>query len=212
THDSIGLGEDGPTHQSIEQLVGLRAVPNLFVFRPADANEVVEVWRFIVALKESPACLALSRQPLPTIDRSRYAAASGVARGGYVLAEAPGGRPDVILIGTGSEVSLCLSAADMLAGQNIAARVVSLPSWELFDRQDESYRESVLPRSVKARVSVEAGATRGWERYAGPDGATLGMHGFGASAPIKDLMSAFGFTAEHVAEAAKAQIAKWKQS
>ena len=212
THDSIGLAEDGPTHQPIEQLVGLRAVPNLFVFRPADAGEVVEAWRVIVELKDAPACLALSRQPLPTLDRSRYGAASGVARGGYVLADAPGGRPAVILIGTGSEVALCLAAADMLSGQNIAARVVSLPSWELFDRQDEGYRESVLPRSIKARVSVEAGVTLGWERYVGAEGASLGMHRFGASAPIKDVMNAFGFTAEHVAELAKAQIAKWKQS
>jgi transketolase len=212
THDSIGLGEDGPTHQAIEQLVGLRAVPNMIVLRPADANEVVEAWRVIAGLKDAPVCLALSRQPLPTFDRSRYAPAAGVARGGYVLAEAPGGRPDVILIGTGSEVSLCVTAAEMLAGENIAARVVSLPSWELFDRQDESYRESVLPRSIKARVSVEAGVTLGWERYVGAEGASLGMHRFGASAPIKDVMNAFGFTPEHVAEIAKAQIAKWKQS
>ena len=212
THDSIGLGEDGPTHQAIEQLIGLRAVPNLFVFRPADANEVVEAWRFIVELKDSPACLALSRQPLPTFDRSRYAPASGVARGGYILADAPDGRPDVILIGTGSEVSLCVDAASILAGHGVPVRVVSLPSWELFDRQEEGYRQSVLPAEVKARVSVEAGSTRGWERYAGADGAMLGMHRFGTSAPVKDVMSFFGFTAEHVADAAKAQIAKWKQS
>jgi len=212
THDSIGLGEDGPTHQSVEQLIGLRAVPNLIVLRPADAGEVVEAWRVIVGLKDAPACLALSRQPLPTLDRSRYAPAAGLARGGYVLAEAPGGRPDVILIGTGSEVALCLAAAERLAGETIAARVVSLPSWELFDRQDESYRESVLPRAIRARVSVEAASTCGWERYAGAEGAMVGMHSFGASAPIADVMKAFGFTAEHVADAAKAQIAKWKTS
>ena len=212
THDSIGLGEDGPTHQPVEQLIGLRSVPGLVTLRPADANEVVEAWRVVVGLKDTPACLILSRQPLPSFDRSRYAPASGVARGGYILAEAPGSRPDVILIGTGSEVALCVSAADRLAGMDIAARVVSLPSWELFDRQDEDYLESVLPKSVKARVSVEAASTRGWERYVGADGAMLGMHQFGASAPIKDVMKAFGFTAEHIVEAAKAQIAKWTKS
>ena len=212
THDFIGLGEDGPTHQPVEQLIGLRSVPGLVTLRPADANEVVEAWRLIVGLKDAPACLILSRQPLPSLDRNRYAPASGVARGGYILAEAPGGRPDVILIGTGSEVALCVSAAETLAGMNIAARVVSLPSWELFDRQDEDYLGSVLPKSVKARVSVEAASTRGWERYTGVDGAMLGMHQFGASAPIKDVMKAFGFTAEHIVEAAKAQIAKWTKS
>jgi transketolase len=210
THDSIGLGEDGTTHQPVEQLIGLRSVPGVIVIRPADANEVVEAWRVIVGLKDAPAVLVLSRQPLPTLDRNRYAAASGLARGGYILADAPDGRPDVILIGTGSEVALCAAAAETLAGQNIAARVVSLPSWQLFDRQDETYRESVLPKTVKARVAVEAGSTRGWERYAGADGAMVGLDRFGASAPIKDLMNAFGFTAEHVAAAAKAQVAKWK--
>jgi transketolase len=211
THDSIALGEDGPTHQPVEQLIGLRSVPNMFVFRPADANEVVEAWRVIIGLKNSPACLSLTRQPLPTIDRNRYAAASGVARGGYVLADPPSGRPDIILIATGSEVTLCLEAAELLSGQNIAARVVSLPSWELFDRQDESYRESVLPKAVKARVAVEAASPRGWERYAGVDGAILAMYRFGASAPIKDILKAFGFTPEHIVETAKAQIEKWKQ-
>jgi transketolase len=212
THDSIWLGEDGPTHQPIEQLIGLRAVPGLITLRPADANEVIEAWRVIAGLKDAPACLVLSRQALPTLDRSRYASAAGLARGGYVLAEAPGGRPDVILIGTGSEVAMCLAAAEMLGKENVAARVVSLPSWELFDRQDEDYLQSVLPKSVKARVSVEAASTFGWERYAGADGAMIGMHRFGASAPAKDLMKRFGFTAEHIVEAAKAQIAKWKKS
>ncbi len=212
THDSIGLGEDGPTHQPIEQLSGLRAVPGLITIRPADANEVVEAWRVIMALEDAPVCLVLSRQPLPTLDRSRYAAAAGAARGGYVLADAPGSRPDVILIGTGSEVALCLAARDLLTRDAIAARVVSLPSWQLFDRQDQAYREAVLPRSVKARVSVEAAATAGWERYVGMDGAMVGMHRFGASAPLNDLMKAFGFTAENVADAARAQIAKWKKS
>jgi transketolase len=212
THDSIGLGEDGPTHQPVEQLIGLRSVPGMIVIRPADANEVVEAWRVIIGLKDAPALLALTRQPLPTLDRSRYAAASGLACGGYILSGADNDRPDVILIGTGSEVSLCVAAAEMLAGENIAARVVSLPSWQLFDRQDEAYRDSVLPKAVKARVSVEAGSTRGWERYVGADGAMIGLDHFGASAPIKDLMNAFGFTADHVVEAAKAQIAKWKGS
>ena len=212
THDSIGLGQDGPTHQPVEQLIGLRSVPGMMVFRPADANEVVEAWRAILARNDAPACLSLTRQPLPTLDRSRYAAASGLAKGGYVLSDAPGGRSDVILIGTGSEVSLCVAAADNLAAQGIAVRVVSLPCWELFDRQGEAYQESVLPQAVKARVSVEAGSTLGWERYAGCGGAMLGMHSFGASAPIADVMKAFGFTVDHVVEAAKAQIAKWKRS
>jgi transketolase len=212
THDSIGLGEDGPTHQPVEQLIGLRAVPGLITLRPADANEVIEAWRVIVGLKDAPVCLVLSRQALPTLDRSRYASASGVARGGYILADAPGGRPDLILIGTGSEVALCVTAAAMLGKENIAARVVSLPSWELFDRQDDDYLESVLPKSVKARVSVEAASTCGWERYAGVGGAMLGMHRFGASAPGKDVMKAFGFTTDNIVESAKAQIAKWKKS
>jgi transketolase len=211
THDSIGLGQDGPTHQAVEQLIGLRAVPGMIVLRPADANEVVEAWRVIIGLKDHPVCLVLSRQALPTFDRSHYASAAGVARGGYVLAKAPGGRPDVILIGTGSEVAPCVEAAKMLAHANVAARVVSLPSWELFDRQDEDYRQSVLPKSVQARVSVEAGSTLGWERYAGVGGAMIGMHRFGASAPASDLMKRFGFTAEDIAAAAKAQIAKWKR-
>jgi transketolase len=212
THDSIGLGEDGPTHQPIEQLAGLRAVPGLITLRPADANEVVEAWRVIVGLKDAPVCLVLSRQALPTLDRSRYASAAGVARGGYILADAPGGRPDVILIGTGSEVAPCLAAAEMLAKANVAARVVSLPSWELFDRQDADYLESVLPGSVKARVSVEAASPNGWERYVGAGGAILGMRRFGASAPAKDLLKRFGFTAEDIAAAARAQIAKWTKS
>jgi transketolase len=211
THDSIGLGEDGPTHQPVEQLIGLRSVPGMIVIRPADANEVVEAWRVVAGLKDAPACLILSRQPLPTLDRSRYAAASGLARGGYILLDPPNARPDVILIGTGSEIALCVAAAESLAGQNIAARVVSLPSWQLFDRQDETYRQTVLPAAVKARVSVEAGSTRGWERYVGADGGMVGLDHFGASAPMKDLMNAFGFTVDNVAAAAKAQIAKWKQ-
>ena len=210
THDSIGLGEDGPTHQSIEQLAGLRAIPGLVTIRPADANEVVEAWRIIVELKHHPVCLVLSRQALPTLDRSVYAPASGLARGGYVLSEAPGRKPDVILIGTGSEVSVCVAAQDLLKSQGVAARVVSLPSWELFAEQDEAYRERVLPAAIEARVSVEAAATLGWERYVGSEGAMIGMHGFGASAPAKDAMRHFGFTPETIAAAAKAQVAKWK--
>ena len=211
THDSIGLGEDGPTHQPIEQLAGLRAIPGLVTIRPADANEAVEAWRVIADLKR-PACLVLTRQALPTLDRSRNAPASGLARGGYVLSEAPERKPDVILIGTGSEVSLCIAARDVLKSQGVGARVVSLPSWELFEEQDEAYRESVLPAAVRARVSVEAATTLGWERYVGPEGASIGMHEFGASAPGKDVMRHFGFTAEKIAAAAKAQVAKWTAS
>ena len=203
THDSIGLGEDGPTHQSIEQLAGLRAIPGLVTIRPADANEVVEAWRIIVELKHHPVCLVLSRQALPTLDRSVYAPASGLARGGYVLSEALGRKP-------GSEVSVCVAAQDLLKSQGVAARVVSLPSWELFAEQDEAYRERVLPAAIEARVSVEAAATLGWERYVGSEGAMIGMHGFGASAPAKDAMRHFGFTPETIAAAAKAQVAKWK--
>jgi len=210
THDSIGLGEDGPTHQPIEQLIGLRAVPGLIVMRPADANETAEAWRTVIALRE-PSCLALTRQKIPTVDRNRYAAAAGVAQGAYVLADGENGRIDVILIGTGSEVSLCLAARDALSGEGIAARVVSMPSWELFDRQPPRYRDEVLPPAVRARVSVEAAAALGWERYVGRHGATIGMHGFGASAPLKDVMKEYGFTAEKIAEAAKAQIAFWRR-
>jgi transketolase len=209
THDSIGLGEDGPTHQPIEQLIGLRAVPGLVVLRPADANETAEAWRTIVALKE-PACLILTRQKLPTFDRAHYCPAAGVARGAYVLAEAENGRTDVILIATGSEVAVCLAAREALAGEGIGARVVSMPSWELFDRQEARYRDEVLPPSVRARVAVEAAATLGWDRYVGPQGATIGMRGFGASAPVKDLMKEFGFTPENVSQTAKAQIAFWR--
>jgi transketolase len=208
THDSIGLGEDGPTHQPIEQLIGLRAVPGLVVLRPADANEAAEAWRTVIALKE-PACLILSRQKLPTLDRARFAPAAGVARGAYVLAEAANGRTDVILIASGSEVTVCLAAQEALAGEGIGARVVSMPSWELFDRQEPRYRDEVLPPSVKARVAVEAAAVLGWDRYVGPQGATIGMRGFGASAPVNDLMKEFGFTPENVSQTAKAQIAFW---
>jgi transketolase len=208
THDSIGLGQDGPTHQPIEQLVGLRAIPGLIVMRPADANEVTAAWRLVMAFKHEPVALVLSRQPLPTFDRTRCAPADGVARGAYVLADAGGSKPDVILIGTGSEVALCIAAHEVLRREGVVSRVVSMPSWELFERQDLAYREQVLPTDVTARVTVEMGSTIGWNRYAGATGAMIGMHGFGASAPIKDLLQKFGFTPAAVIAAAKDQIAK----
>ena len=211
THDSIGLGQDGPTHQPIEQLIALRAIPGLITLRPADANEVAEAWRVIIGLKHEPACLVLSRQPLPTFDRKRYASAAGAARGAYVMADAAGGKPSVILIGTGSEVALCVEVYEQLTQEGIAARVVSMPSWELFEQQDHAYREGVLPPDITARVSVEAGSVIGWDRYVGMTGARIGMHSFGSSAPIEDLMKKFGFTPEKVLAAAKDQIAKSKR-
>jgi transketolase len=208
THDSIGLGQDGPTHQPVEQLIALRAIPGLVTLRPADGNEVVEAWRVIIGLKHQPACLVLSRQPLSTFDRTRYASAAGVARGGYVMADAESGNPTVILIGTGSEVALCVAAYESLKRERIPARVVSMPSWELFELQDQAYRDNVLPPEVKARVSVEAGSVIGWDRYVGMAGTKIGMRTFGASAPIEDLQTKFGFTQEKVLAAAKEQIAK----
>jgi transketolase len=205
THDSIGLGEDGPTHQPIEQLAGLRAMPNLVLFRPGDANEVVEAWKVIAQLKHQPAALVLTRQAIPTFDRTKYGAAVGTAKGAYILADAPSGKPQVILMGTGSEVSLCVEAYEKLKAQGIQARVVSMPSWDIFEQQDAAYKESVLPSSVTARVSVEMAATLGWERYVGLKGRKVGMHSFGASAPLKDLLKFFGFTVDAVvAEAHKA--------
>ena len=206
THDSIGVGEDGPTHQPVEQVLALRAIPGLVVLRPADANEVVEAYRVVMGLTHQPACLVLSRQPMPTFDRTRYASASGVARGAYVMADAEDGRPQVILVGTGSEVQLCVGAYERLKKEGIAARVVSMPSWELFEQQDQSYRDSVLPPALTARVTVEQGTVIGWDRYAGASGAIIGMHTFGSSAPLKDLLGKFGFTPEKVYEAAKAQV------
>jgi len=208
THDSIGVGEDGPTHQPIEQLVSLRTIPGMIVLRPADANEVVEAWKVIAQQKHEPACLILTRQALPTLDRSKYAAASGLTKGAYVLADAADGKPEVILIGTGSEVPLCVSAYESLTAAGAKVRVVSMPSWELFEKQSVEYRESVLPASVTARVVVEMGSTFGWERYAGTHGAIIGMRTFGASAPLKDLLVKFGFTADAVVAAARQQIAK----
>ena len=208
THDSIGVGEDGPTHQPVEQIAGLRAVPGLVTLRPCDANEVAESWRVVLKMKHQPACLILSRQPLPTLDRTRFAPASGVARGAYVLADLGGTPPKVILIGTGSEVSLCIEAAEQLAKDGFAARVVSMPSWELFEQQDASYREQVLPDAIDARVAVEQAAVIGWARYVGRNGAVIGMHTFGASAPLKGLLTKFGFTPEKIVQAAKDQIAR----
>ncbi|MCF8079951.1 MAG: transketolase [Desulfobacterales bacterium] len=211
THDSIGVGEDGPTHQPIEQLASLRAIPHLVVLRPADANEVVEAWRVIMTLRHQAVALILSRQNLPTLDRSRYAPAVDVARGGYVLADSGGGLPQLILIGTGSEVSLCIEAYEQLAAAGIRARVVSMPSWELFEQQDRAYRDSVLPPAVTARISVEMAATLGWAKYVGPHGVSIGMETFGASAPLQDLQKKFGFTVEHIVEHAKELVENLKQ-
>jgi transketolase len=208
THDSIGLGEDGPTHQPIEQLASLRAMPNILVLRPGDANEVVEAWKLAMRQGHRPTALVLSRQAMPTFDRTKFAPASGVAKGAYVLSDAPGGQPDVILMGTGSEVGLCVSAQERLAAEGMKARVVSIPSWELFEEQDSAYKESVLPASVTARVSVEMASTFGWERYTGSKGKIIGMRTFGASAPLKDLLKKFGFTVENVVAAAKQSLGK----
>jgi transketolase len=208
THDSIGLGQDGPTHQPVEQLTALRSIPGLITLRPADANEVSEAWRVIMGLRHQPACLVLTRQAVPTLDRSRLAPASGLARGAYVLADVEDHRPEVILIGTGSEVSLCLRAYEQLKAEGVRARVVSMPSWELFERQDRAYRDEVLPPAVRARVSVEEASVLGWERYVGVAGAKIGMHTFGSSAPLKDLMKKFGFTPERLIEAARQQLAQ----
>jgi transketolase len=203
THDSIGVGEDGPTHQPVEQLASLRAIPGLLTFRPGDANEVAEAWRLVMRLRHEPAALVLSRQAMPTLDRTRYAAASGLARGAYVLSDPPAGAPEVILIGTGTEVALCLRAAEALAAEGVRARVVSMPCWELFERQDAAYREAVLPAAVRARVAVEQAAAFGWERYVGLEGEVIGMRTFGASAPLAELQRKFGFEPDQVAAAAR---------
>jgi len=198
THDSIGVGEDGPTHQPIEQLASLRAMPNLLVFRPGDANEVTECWRVIAQQKHAPSLMVLSRQAMPTFDRSRFAPASGTAKGAYVLSDAGGDKPDLILMGTGSEMGLCVESAEKLTAAGIKVRVVSMPCWELFEQQDAAYKESVLPAAVTARVSVEMASVFGWDRYVGPRGRSVGMRSFGASAPLKDLLKHFGFTADAV--------------
>jgi transketolase len=208
THDSIGLGEDGPTHQPIEQLASLRAMAGLTLIRPADANEVVEAWKVIMKLEHEPAALVLSRQAVPTFDRSKYGAAAGLAKGAYILADAADGRPEVILMATGSEVSLCVSAYEQLKTEGIKARVVSMPSWNLFEHQSEDYKAKVLLPEVKARVAVEQASTFGWSQYVGPTGTVIGMRRFGASAPIKDLQKKFGFTTENVVMAARNAVGK----
>ncbi len=208
THDSIGVGEDGPTHQPVEHLASLRAIPGLITLRPGDANEVTEAWRVIMQLRHDAVALILSRQALPTFDRSRYAPAAGLAQGAYVLADAPDGKPDVLLLATGSEVSLCVETFEKLTAEGIKARVVSMPSWELFDRQSQEYRDRVLPPAVAARVAVEQASTFGWARFVGTDGEVIGMHTFGASAPLKELQQKFGFTPDRVLAAAKEQLAK----
>jgi transketolase len=208
THDSIGVGEDGPTHQPIEQLASLRAMPNMLVLRPGDANEVVEAYKVILQHKHGPSTLVLTRQAMPTFDRIKYAPAAGLAKGAYVLADAPGGKPDVILMASGSEVSLCVEAGEKLSAAGIKARVVSMPSWELFEQQDAAYKESVLPEGVTARVSVEMASVFGWERYVGSKGKIIGMRSFGASAPLKDLLKKFGFGVDNVVAAAKEVLGK----
>jgi transketolase len=200
------VGEDGPTHQPVEHLASLRAMPGLIVLRPADANEVLEAWRVIMNLHHEPVALMLTRQDVPTLDRKRYAPASGLAQGAYILADSPDGQPDVILIGTGSEVSLCVAAYEQLKSEGMKARVVSMPSWELFEQQDQAYRDQVLPPAVMARVAVELASTFGWAHYVGPTGTIIGMTTFGASAPLKELQKEFGFTKEHIVEAATQQL------
>ena len=203
THDSIGVGEDGPTHQPVEQLAAFRAMPNMLVFRPGDANEVTEAYKAVLPRTHGPATLVFSRQAMPTLDRTKYAPASGVAKGGYILADAEGGKPEGILLASGTELQWAVAAYEKLKAEGIKARVVSMPCWEIFDEQDAAYKESVLPSGVTARVSVEMAATLGWERYVGLKGKTIGMHSFGASAPLKDLLKKFGFDAETVVAAAK---------
>jgi transketolase len=208
THDSIGVGEDGPTHQPVEQLAAYRAMPNMLVFRPGDANEVVEAYKVAMQHTHGPSTLIFTRQAMPTFDRTKYAPASGVAKGAYVLADAAGGKPDVILLASGSEVGLCAAAYEKLTAEGVKARVVSMPSWELFEKQDAAYKESVLPPSVTARVSVEMESVFGWDRYVGPKGKMIGMRSFGASAPLKDLLKKFGFELENVLAAAREVLGK----
>jgi transketolase len=211
THDSIAVGEDGPTHQPIEHLASLRAIPGLITLRPGDANEVLEAWKVIMERRHEPVCLILTRQAVPTLDRTKYGSAEGLRKGAYVLADASGGKPDVLLLATGSEVALCIQAYEQLKAEGVKARVVSMPSWEMFEhycRENPAYRESVLPSAVTARVSVELASTFGWERYVGQAGEALGMKTFGASAPLKELQKKFGFTPSHVVAAARDQLAR----
>lgn len=210
THDSIGLGEDGPTHQPIEQLASLRAMPGFVLLRPGDANEVTEAWKVIMQLKREPAAIVLSRQAVPTFDRTKFAPASGVAKGAYVLVDAAGGKPELILIGTGTEVSLCVAAYEKLTAEGVKTRVVSMPSWDLFAKQSDSYKNEVLPPSVKARVAVEQASVFGWSQHVGDSGTVVGMHTFGASAPIKDLQKKFGFTVENVIATARETLKRAK--
>ena len=202
THDSIGLGEDGPTHQPVEQLPTLRSIPGLVTIRPCDANEVIEAWRYVIGLRHHPAALILSRQKVPTLDRKKYASAKGLYKGAYAIADCEG-TPDLILIATGSEVSFAIQAAEKLKEEGIKVRVVSMPSWEIFEKQDENYRNNLLPPEVKARLSIEQAATFGWDRYIGSEGKALGMTTFGASAPLKDVLKKFGFTVENIVKHAK---------
>jgi transketolase len=212
THDAMGDGEDGPTHQPVEQLASFRAEPGLVVLRPADANEVVEAYRYIMQLKHQPAMLALSRQPLPTLDRSKYASAAGVARGAYVLADPPNGKPELILIASGSEVSLCVKAHEELNAAGIRSRVVSMPSWDIFEHQTQDYRDSVLPPDITVRIAVEQASAFGWERYVGWSGRVMGMKAFGASAPLKELQRKYGFEPERVTEVAKELLGRSKRA
>ena len=207
THDAMGDGEDGPTHQPVEHLASLRAIPGLVTFRPGDANEVVEAYRYIMQLRHKPAVLALSRQPLPTLDRNNYASAAGVAKGAYVLADTPGKNPEVILIASGSEVSLAVEAHEKLIAEGTRSRVVSMPSWDVFEHQTKEYRDGVLPPNVKARVAIEQASTFGWERYVGEAGRIIGMKTFGASAPLKELQKKFGFEPDRVVTTAKEILA-----
>ena len=205
THDSIGVGEDGPTHQPVEQLASLRSIPGLITLRPADANEIGEAWRAVIERHHEPAAIVVSRQATPTVDRTRYASATGLHKGAYVLADADGREPEVLLLATGTEVALCVDAYEALKADGIQARVVSMPSWELFEQQSREYRDDVLPPSITARVAVEQASTMGWDRYVGVDGCIIGMETFGSSAPLKNLQQKFGFTPGRIVEAARAQ-------
>jgi transketolase len=206
THDSIGVGEDGPTHQPVEQLAAARAIPNLAVIRPGDANETSQAWKLTLQQKTRPVAIALTRQNLPTLDRTKYASADGVLRGGYILADAKGGKPAVILVATGSELQLAVKAHDELTAAGVASRVVSMPSFEVFDDQPQSYRDDVLPPAVTARVGIEAGIRQGWDKYIGSNGAFIGLDNFGASAPFEKVFESRGITAAAVVQAAKQQL------
>jgi transketolase len=208
THDSIGVGEDGPTHQPIEHLASLRAIPGLLVFRPGDGNEMVEAWKVIAQTKHHPVVMIGSRQACPTLDRTKYASAAGTAKGAYIVADAADGKPDVLLLTTGSELGMTVQAYEQLTAEGVKARVVSMPCWELFEQQSEDYQNQVIPPNVRARVSIEQSAKYGWEKYVGLDGTSIGMSTFGASAPLQELQKKFGFTVEQIVAAAKDQVTK----